>query len=154
MKDTKNHMWLDASGLDGLLEDLEKAGADVKEITERALVKTADRIQKDVEKAMDKKHLPAKGKYSTGRTKRTILNNQRVEWDGDVARIPVGFDETKPGASFFLINGVWNRDGTSRMKPNWELDRIFRKGRYMSERKKEMAQFFKDELGRITGGGF
>lgn len=151
MKDTKNHMWLDASGLDGLLEDLEKAGADVKEITERALKKTADRIQEDVEEAMEKKHLPKKGKYSTGRTKRTALHNQRVEWEGDVARIPVGFDGTKPGASLYLIGGVHNPDGSSRMSPNAKLNRIFRKGRYMNERKKEMAQFFKDELERRAG---
>ena len=151
MKDTKNHMWLDASGLDGLLEDLEKAGADVKEIAELALKKTADRIQEDVEEAMEKKHLPKKGKYSTGRTKRTALHNQRVEWEGDVARIPVGFDGTKPGASLYLIGGVHNPDGSSRMSPNAKLNRIFRKGRYMNERKKEMAQFFKDELERRAG---
>lgn len=150
----KNSMWLDTSGFADLLEDLDRMGADIKSITEQALVKTAEKIQEDVDKAMQDRYLPKKGKYATGRTKKTILKNQKVTWEGDVARIPVGFDETKPGASFFLINGVWHSDGTSKMKPNWELDRIFRKGKYMSARKKEMAQFFQEELHRRTGKGF
>lgn len=153
-KITKNSMWLDTSGFADLLEDLDRMGADVKDITERALVKTAEKIQEDVTEAMQDRYLPAKGRYATGRTKSTILKNQQVTWDGYTARIPVGFDETKPGASLFLINGLWHMDGTSKMKPNWKLNQMFRKGRYMSARKKEMAQFFQQELDRRTGKGF
>ncbi|MCM1218128.1 MAG: hypothetical protein NC548_26885 [Lachnospiraceae bacterium] len=145
---TKNRMWLDTSGMEEWIESLDKMGADVKKIADRALTETAEKIQADTEAAMQDGFLPAKGKYATGRTKRLVLSDVHVKWEGGKATVNVGFDQTKPGADIYLITG------TPKMKPDRKLNQIFRQKKYMSERTKEIAQFFKDELEQISGDVF
>lgn len=159
---TKNYMWLDTSGMKMWIEKLDRASDNLEEIVETALTKTAEKIQEDITEAMQDRYLPAKGKYATGETKRTILKNQRVEWDGNTARIRVGFDETSE-ASKYLISGVWgHKEGDddrgpvdakgkkiARMKPDKKLQDIFWKKRYMQKRTKEMEIFFQNELARL-----
>lgn len=147
-KNTKNRMWLDTSGMEGWIEALDKAGADVKEIADQALMETAEKIQADTLDAMQAGSLPAKGRYATGRTKNLVLSGVKVKWEGGKAAVNVGFDQTKPGAGIYLITG------TPKMKPDRKLNQIFRQKKYMSERTKEITQFFQDELEQITGEVF
>ena len=71
-KNTKNRMWLDTSGMEGWIEALDKAGADVKEIADQALMETAEKIQADTLDAMQAGSLPAKGRKATCRTKNIV----------------------------------------------------------------------------------
>lgn len=144
----KNRMWLDTSGMERWIEDLDKAGADVKGIAEQALTETAQKIQSDVSEAMQNENLPAKGDYASGQTKRAVLSEVKVKWEGGKATVNVGFDRTVPNAGTYLITG------TPKMKPDRRLNQIFRQKRYMSERTKEIAQFFQDELEQRTGKVF
>lgn len=147
-KNTKNRMWLDTSGMERWIESLDKAGADIKEIADQALMETAERIQADTLEAMQDSSLPAKGRYATGRTKGLILSGVKVEWEGGKATVNVGFDQTRPGAGLYLITG------TPKMKPDRRLNQIYRQKKYMNERTKEIALFFQDELEQITGEVF
>lgn len=151
---TKNHMWLDTSGMKRWIEELDKVSDDLEDIVERALEEVAQTIQSDVKEGMQKAHLPKRGKYATGQTESTILENPKVKWEGGVARIAVGFDQMKPGASVFLITGVKGDGGVTgdpRMEPNPVLKKIFRQKKYMDARQKELIIFLQDELEQLTG---
>lgn len=144
----KNRMWLDTSGMESWIEELDKAGADIKGIAEEALNETARKIQSDVSEAMQGANLPAKGKYASGRTKKAVVSEAKVKWEGGKATVNIGFDRTIPNAGIYLITG------TPKMKPDRKLNQIFRQKRYMGERTKEIAQFFQDELEQRTGKVF
>ena len=65
-----------------------------------------------VEKAVQKSNLPAKGKYSTGKTADSIVRDDNVNWDGTTASVNVGFDFKKGG-----MTSIYLMYGTPRMKP-------------------------------------
>lgn len=158
---TKNRMWLDTSGMAEWIERLDKVSDDLEGIVETAITEVAETIQADVEKAMEDVNLPNLGRYATGETKRTIIERPKVVWDGGKVTVNIGFDQTVPGASVYLITGVRgkNADGTPlvgrpRMEPNIKLVRIFRQKTYMKKRTEELEIFLKDEWEYITGEVF
>lgn len=107
------------SGLEELAERLQDIGGDLKKAMTEVLDDFADTIQADTEKAVQNQNLPAKGEYSKGQTKEAIIKDPKVQWQGPVASVGVGFDKSRPGAGGWLITG------TPRQKPVMELQRIF-----------------------------
>ena len=90
--------------------------------------------------------MPAGGKYSHGKTKESIVTDTTVTWSGGVGSVPIGFDFSKPGAGGYLITG------TPRMRPNPELNKIYKQKKYMNAIQKEMGEkfldFIADEMGK------
>lgn len=123
----RNTLKLETSGFEEAIRRLENLGGDVKQAVSDGLTDAAAKIAIDTEKALTAPSLPARGKYSSGDTKKSIVRDQRVEWDGSIAYIPVGFDFSKPGAGGFLITG------TPRMSPDKALHRIYKEKRYMTQ---------------------
>lgn len=131
-------MQLDTSGLKHLLEALDELGRDIKPTAEYALKHAAVTIQNQTTLALNNKDLPAGGKYSTGETARSVIHFPKVEWEGDIASVPVGFDFEEPGAGGFLISGRREIAGTPRMKPDEKLRSIYKGKRFMNRIQKQM----------------
>ena len=89
----------------------ELGGTDaMKKGVEEALIESKKHVNPLIEKSMSK--LPAGGRYSTGGTKESIDNENKVEWSGMTGEIKIGFDFSKSGLkSIFLMYG------TPKMKP-------------------------------------
>ena len=138
-----NTIRLDTSGLEGLMRKLVRVEhAAAKETIEGVLEEAAQRIQTDTHLALSKNYLPAQGKYWTGRTSESVVDDTHVEWEGMVGSVPVGFDLSKPGAGGYLIKGrkpSW-RFGTPYMAPDLMLNKMFRGKAYMKEIQEEMYQ--------------
>lgn len=134
----KNGITLDTSGLEQMLVRLyrvEKQNS--KAVVEKIIVEVADRINTDTRNAIVPGNLPAHGKYSTGKTEKSIAFDAKPKWDGNgVCSIPLGFDFAKEGAGGYLITG------TPRMKPVTQLNRIFKQKKYM----KTLTQEFGDKI--------
>ena len=105
-----------------------------------ALTKAGQTIAQSTENAISAANLPAGGKYSKDTTKESIIRDAQVKWDGDTAWVPVGFDFSKPGAGGFLITG------TPRMKPDYELNKIYKQKRYMNLIQKGMEEIILNSI--------
>ena len=127
-------------------EKIDRLGGDLKKVFTDALEQAAEEIQDDTIDAVAKSNLPAQGKYSKGDTEDSIVRNAKVTWSGSVGEIPVGFDKTKPGAGGWLITG------TPRMRPDHELQAIYKQQKYANHIKKGMKEIFEDEVERIMKG--
>lgn len=136
----RNTLKLDTKGLEPLIKKLDSIGGDVKGAVNTALTKAAQTIAESTENAISTANLPAGGKYSKGTTKESIIRDAQVKWDGDTAWVPVGFDFSKPGAGGFLITG------TPRMKPDYELNKIYKQKRYMNLIQKGMEEIILNSI--------
>ena len=90
----------------GQMEDqlraIEQAGVSVRPIVSTSLEETQEMINRDLRQAME----PHRGKHSGRHTVDSIMET-KVEWDGDVASIDLGFDIANGGlASIFLMYGT------------------------------------------------
>ena len=141
----RNTLKLDTSGLERLLIEIDSLGGNVKKSSELALKKAGVQIMNDTILATAKPKLPAKGEYSKGYTTESIVHWPRVEWDGDTAWIPVGFDFSQPGSGGYLI------DGTPRMNPDVELRKMYKGKRYMAEIQKLMQNIIWEDLKKLWG---
>lgn len=94
------------------LDELGGTKAMVKGV-EKALVESKKHVNPLIEKAMSKSNLPAKGKYSTGDTLKSLDYSYDMELvSGQVYGMNIGFNFDESGLkSIFLIYG------TPRMKP-------------------------------------
>lgn len=108
-----------------LINRLEKIDGNVKEAVANALEQAAETISEDTLEALDVTMLPAQGKYSTGKTKNSVIRDTRVQREGDTLWVPVGFDFSAPGAGGFLITG------TPRMRPDRQLHAMYKQKKYM-----------------------
>lgn len=142
----RNTLRLETKGFERMLKDLEAAGGDVKKAVDEAFTKASAKITQDTKAAMANANLPARGQYSDGTTLESIIQGARVEWEGFVASIPVGFDFSKPGAGGFLITG------TPKMQPDKELHKMYKQKKYMSEIQKDMSDVIMDHLIRRLEG--
>ena len=142
----KNKIQFDFVRLADIAEKLDKAGADLEKVMTEVLEDTASEIQSDTIKALDKAYLPASGKYSTGDTKESVETDPKVEKEGSILMIDVGFDKTKVGAGGWLITG------TPKMAPDKELARIYSGKSYENKLMMEMQEKLEDELEQILGG--
>ena len=101
---------------------------------------TAETVENDTVEAMAKVNLPANGIYSQGDTADAIVRNAKAVKNSVAVEIDIGFDKTKPGAGGFLITG------TPKMRPNWELERIYGQKKYEIELEKDISQLLQDEI--------
>lgn len=120
----RNTLKLDTNGFEEILKSLDTVESTQRAVDD-ALATVAEKISTDTKKALSAQYLPASGKYSYGDTKESIVQDGRVHWEGQVAWIPVGFDFSKVGAGGYLISG------TPRMKPDKELNKMYKGKRYM-----------------------
>ena len=130
---------LDFSGLDKMIEDMHKMGANVKDVAESALKKSRDYINNNLENAM----------ISHNRSGETMksLKDAPVEWDGTVAKIPVGFDIANGGLpSIFLMYGT-KVYGTPRVKKDMKLYKAI----YGKETKEKVQEIMRDEFQKVMG---
>ena len=141
----KSSISIDYSAFSDLAEQLDELGADLKKIFDEALEEAAEKVQEDTKQAMESANLPAGGKYSQGDTVASIVPNPKVEWQGTMAEIGLGFDKTKQGAGGFLITG------TPKMQPNKALERIYGRKTYEKEINKMIEQKLQRELDSRLG---
>ena len=137
---------LDVKGFEELITKFDELQGDIKSALTETLEDIGEDIGQRTYEAMDKSNLPAKGKYSTGDTIKTIVRNPKVEWSGAIAEINVGFDKTKPGAGFLLITG------TPRMSPVYELEKIYVHNEYNKWVNKQIRESFNELIAEKMGG--
>lgn len=138
---------LETKGFENLISELDGLGGDVKDAITNALGQTAETIEWDTKDAVKAANLPAKGKYSQGDTEASIVSNARVRWSGTVAEIGVGFDYAKRGAGGLLITG------TPRMRPDYALENIYARKKYMKQIQDDFAEIIEDHIIRTMQGG-
>lgn len=136
----RNTLKLQLGGFQELITKLDLLQGDVKKAVTDALEQTGETIGEDTVDAVDNANLPAKGEYSKGQTKASIITNPTVHWSGNQAEIGVGFDYSKKGAGGFLITG------TPRMKPDYALQKIYKRKKYMNQIQNDMADVVNDYI--------
>lgn len=142
----RNGFYLDWSQFAEFAEDLDGLGADLQKIFDDIMEQSAKTIQDDTFEAMDAKNLPAKGKYSLGKTKQAIERNPKVKWSGTRGDVGFGFDKTRINAGSYLITG------TPRMDPNYALEDIFVRKKYKKEIVADIMEYFMAEIEDRMGG--
>lgn len=146
MAKTRNNARLDTSGFETYIRNLANLGADVQGYVTTVLSQAAEKVDNDTRAALSPQFMPDGGKYSHGKTKESIVTDTTVTWSGGVGSVPIGFDFSKPGAGGYLITG------TPRMRPNPELNKIYKQKKYMNAIQKEMGEkfldFIADEMGK------
>ena len=140
-----NLMRLDTSGFQELIAKIDALEGNVKGAVEDALGQSAETIREDTIDALSPSYLPARGRYSHGDTKRSVVSDNSVHWEGLTAYVPVGFDFSKPGAGGYLISG------TPRMRPNMMLNKMYRQKSYMKQIQEDMWDVFMDYLNEAMG---
>lgn len=108
----RNRIGLQFTGWTETMAKLDKLGGTdaMKRGVEAGLRASKQYVNPQLDKAMN--NLPAKGKYSTGGTKRSIDTDMSIKWNGLTGEIKVGFDFSQSGLkSIFLMYG------TPRMSP-------------------------------------
>ena len=145
MMPKRNTLRLDLSGFNELITKFEGLQGDVKEAVSDALEQAGETIEWDTKDAVKESNLPANGKYSKGDTEKSIVEEPKIVWSGTKAEIGVGFNYDQHGAGGFLITG------TPRMKPDYELQKIYKRKKYMSDIQKDMADvvngYIEDKMG-------
>lgn len=143
----KKRFSLEFDGMEELAKKLEFLNGNLQSTAEKALQESQKHLIPKIKKAMQKKNLPAKGKYSSGDTEKSIIENDTVNWNGTVASIDVGFDMDKSG-----LKSVYLMHGTPRMNPVKGLKASI----YGSASKKEVeaiqAEIFQKEIKRVMEG--
>ena len=87
-------------GFEEYAEKLEGLGGDLRAAVDEALTESYEYVTRNLEADM-KKH------YLTGETERSILRDSKVEWNGNIGEIKVGFDIKNRGLpSVFLMYGT------------------------------------------------
>lgn len=137
---------LDTKNIEQLILKLDELEGDVKSAVEDALTQVAETITEDTIDAVANANLPAGGKYSDGDTEASIVKNPKVIWEGTKASVAVGFDYDKPGAGGYLITG------TPKMKPDYELQKIYTGKKYMTNIRNDMEAVMQDYINEKMGG--
>lgn len=87
-------------GFDRMLKRLKALDGDVRKTTEEALRETFDIVTKKADAAITPHR-------ETGETEASLRKNAKIEWQGDVAGVRVGFDISNGGLpSIFLMYGT------------------------------------------------
>ena len=142
----KNSLSIDFSNFAEYAERLDELNADLKEIFQDAMEQAAETVEWDIMDALADANLPALGKYSQGATEASVIRDAKVQWQGSVGEIPIGFDKTKPGAGGWLITG------TPKMRPDYKLEDIFSRRKYENKIKKQIEEHLQEEIDERLGG--
>lgn len=109
-------MRLEFTGFEEYAERLDKLGGNLKKTTEKALIETHKLLTPKVDEVFKKHDV----KYSH-ETMKSLKKDARVEWDGSVAAIGVGFKISEGGyPSIFIMYGT-TVHGTPRIAPDKKL---------------------------------
>lgn len=138
----KNKASVKLEGFKEMITTLDSLGGDLVRVAADALTQAGETIGWDTLEAAQNPNMPAEGKYATGRTEQAVFTTPRVEVSGNLVEVGAGFDYTKDGAGGILITG------TPRMKPNYELQKIFKGKRYMNNISKDIEAVVQDEIER------
>ena len=141
----KSGLSIDFSNFSDYAEMLEQFGADLQSVCEKAMEEAGEKVQQDTISALESVNLPAGGKYSQGETLASVIRDSKVEWQGSVGEIELGFDKTKQGAGGFLITG------TPKMKPDYELQKIYSSKSYENKIVKQIEQGLQEEINKLKG---
>lgn len=142
----KNKVQFDFEKFSDLIERLDKAGADLERIMTEVLEDTAEEITNDTFAALAHANLPRGGKYSTGDTEESVVTDPKVEKNGSMLEVGVGFDKSKFGAGGWLITG------TPKMAPDKPLADIYTNKKYENKLMKTVEEKLSEELEKIVGG--
>ena len=137
---------IDFSNFSEYAEKLDQLGANLQKVIGDAMDQAAETVQDDVIEAMNTANLPAGGKYSQGDTRSQIIKDAKTVWHGSQGEIGLGFDKTRPGAGGFLITG------TPKMRPNYALEDIFSRKKYLTIINKQITEEFQDAIDEYMGG--
>jgi hypothetical protein len=146
-KKSRNKLQMELDGFAQLLVDFEEIGGNLQEAVTDAIEQASETIGEDTEAAVAKAYLPAEGRYSEGNTAETVVKSPKAEWSGTVVECGIGFDKTKKGAGGFLITG------TPRMRPDWELEKIYVQKKYFRNLQKDMCDVVNDYISMKKKGG-
>ena len=136
----KKMIRLSYKGFERLGRVLDKINKEVvKTATETALMKGAEKVQKDVKNALAPQFMPHGGMYSRNQTEAAVIVPY-PEWEGTVCSVPIGFDFTIPGHGGFLIKG------TPKMRPNPMLHMIFLDPKYTKQIKEIIEESMKESI--------
>ena len=139
-----NKMKLEIYGFDEMITRLDGVGANVKDFVTESLEAVGEDVGVMTKEALT--NLPAGGKYSTGDTEASVITNPKVEWQGSVASIGMGFDYSKAGAGGFLISG------TPRMRPVQGLVSIYKRKTFWKKMGEGLQDSFNDYFNEAMGG--
>lgn len=142
----KNYISIDFDIFAEYAERLDMLGGDLKKIFTDAMEQAAETVQDDTGDAITSSNLPAGGKYSRGATEESLLRGQTVQWSGSVGEIGLGFDKSVPGSGGWLITG------TPKMRPDYELQKIYGQKLYERKLMKDIQELLQDEIDAIMGG--
>ena len=99
----------DITALEKYADQLQEAGgmAAVKRAVQGGMLATKKHVNAEVTTAMQSGNLPAGGKYSTGDTMGHLNEEMTVDWEGNMARLKLGFNMEGGGiTSIFLMYGT------------------------------------------------
>lgn len=99
----------DITALEKYADQLQEAGgmAAVKRAVQGGILATKKQVNAEVTTAMQSGNLPAGGKYSTGDTMGHLNEEMTVDWEGNMARLKLGFNMEGGGiTSIFLMYGT------------------------------------------------
>lgn len=100
---------LDFDGLDVMMEELKRIGADIEAAAEQALEESRDYVNENLHAEMEKHH-------QSGDTEKSIKENEVPQWTGDTVTLPVGFDISNGGLpSIFLMYGTPTQDPDKKL---------------------------------------
>lgn len=142
----KNTLKMKLSGFEELITKLDKAHGNIQNTVTDALEHMGKTVGEDTDAALEDKNLPAKGKYSTGKTRKAVMKNPYVKWNGPVGSIKVGFDYARARAAGYLITG------TPKMKPVRKLKTMYKGTKYTQQLRKTMEKTVEAEIARTLGG--
>lgn len=102
-------MKIEMEGFEDLMSRLQKAGAEIHDVTEKALEEAHKAVTPDIQTAIAKHRL-------TGETEGALIKDAEIEWNGLEAAVKVGFRIEDGGLpSIFLMYG------TPKMSPDKTL---------------------------------
>lgn len=142
----RNQFGIDWSQFEDFAERIDGLGGDLKKIFTEVMQMEAETVQEDTVEATAAANLPAHGKYSQEDTIKAIDIMPKVEWSGTIASVGMGFDKTKPNAGTFLITG------TPKMRPDYKLEDIFVRKKYLKNMITDINDYFEDALERAVKG--
>lgn len=134
-----NKTYIEFEGFDEAIARLNKLGANVKNISEKALKKTHSIITEKADEAI----IPHN---ETHQTEKSLRREAEIEWVGNVASVKTGFSISEGGlASIFLMYG------TPRMKKDQKLYNAFWSKSTQNEIMEAQKEIFYDEIRRLNG---
>ena len=143
----RNHgLYIDWNPFEDYAARIDELHGSLEKIFSDAMGQAAETIQDDTIDALGAGNLPARGKYSDGQTVASVAVPE-VTISGPIIETPVGFDFSKPGAGGFLITG------TPRMAPDYALETIYVRKKYMRQIQDDMMKLFSEYVQDLMGGG-